>query len=288
MAGDDPRESIQTSFSGSLFAGDFLYAGITDEDEWKALDDSELDALENALREIFEPFPTDRAPNEAQTEYDLIWPVLRCLGWESSLRQQKLSAHGMQDIPDGLLFENEEEKAKANRVSNGSECYEFGLAMVESKRWNRPLDRRSGSEETKPSPQMPLDFAHDSGRTKKPPVLETAPSTQMLRYLRRVDDLTTGKLRWGMLTNGARWRLYFAGARSVSEQFFEVDLARILDIPGHNEDLFQLSEAARSHCLRVFALMFRREAFLPISSESRTFHRLAMDQGRRYEERIAG
>ena len=47
----------------------------------------------------------------------------------------------------------------------------------------------------------------------------------MLRYLRRVDDLTSGKLRWGILTNGSRFRLYYQGARSVSEQFFEADLA---------------------------------------------------------------
>ena len=210
MTGDDPRANLESAFQGSLFANDFLCDGITDEDEWQALDDSELDALENALREIFEPFPTDRSPNEAQTEDDLIWPVLRCLGWESSLRQQNLSARGKQDIPDGLLFENEEEKAKANSVSNGSERYEFGLAMVESKRWNRPLDRRSGSEETEPSPQMPLDFSHAPERAKKPLFLETAPSTQMLRYLRRVDDLTDRQAPLGrILTNGARWRLYF-------------------------------------------------------------------------------
>jgi hypothetical protein len=53
----------------------------------------------------------------------------------------------------------------------------------------------------------------------------------MLRYLRRVDDLTTGKLRWGILTNGARWRLYYQGARSVSEQFFELDLGVVLCNP---------------------------------------------------------
>jgi hypothetical protein len=54
---------------------------------------------------------------------------------------------------------------------------------------------------------------------------EIAPSAQMLRYLRRVEDLTTGKLRWGMLTNGGQWRLYYQGARSVSEQFFELEMA---------------------------------------------------------------
>ena len=109
----------------------------------------------------------------------------------------------------------------------------------------------------------------------------------MLRYLRRVDDLTTGKLRWGMLTNGARWRLYYQGARSVSEQFFELDLAVVLAIPGHDGGLFALSEADRRHWLRVFALVFSRTAFLPTPSDPRTFHQRAIDEGKYYEERVA-
>ena len=88
-------------------------------------------------------------------------------------------------------------KDRANRFAQECKRYELGLAVVESKRWLRPLDRRSGK----------------AGE-------ETAPSTQMLRYLRRIDDLTTGALRWGILTSGARWRHYYQGARSVSEQFF--------------------------------------------------------------------
>ena len=144
MTQNDPRVNMEAVFSGSLFAGDFLCDGIKDEDEWQALDDSELDALENALREIFDHFPTDRSPNEAQTEDDLIWPVLGRLGWTAYLRQQKLSDQGRQDVPDGLLFENEAEKAEANSQQEGANLYEFGLAVVESKRWERPLDRRSG------------------------------------------------------------------------------------------------------------------------------------------------
>ena len=263
MTQNDPRTRFENPFPGSLFANDFLCEAISDLDEWKEFTDSELDDLETALREIFEPFPTNGSPNESQTEDDLIWPVLRCLGWTASLRQQNLSERGRQDVPDGLLFEDETKKAHANGFPEWKR-YEFGLAIVESKRWERPLDRRSGQQGE-----------------------ETAPSTQMLRYLRRVDDLTTGKLRWGVLTNGAHWRLYFSGARSVSEQFFEVDLARILNVPGHNEGLFALSEAARHHWLKVFALMFRREAFLPLTEESRTFHQLAINEGRRYEERVA-
>lgn len=263
MDGDDPRLRLENPFPGSLFAGDFLCEAIGELNEWQEFDDSLLNALENTLRKIFGGFPLGGSPNESQTEDDIIWPILDYLGWKSSLRQQNLSERGREDVPDGLMFESEEAKTHANGFPEWRR-YEFGLAVVESKRWERPLDRRSGSRGE-----------------------ETAPSTQMLRYLRRVDDLTTGQLRWGILTNGAKWRLYFAGARSVSEQFFEIDLARVLNLPGHNDDLFALSESARRHWLKVFALMFRREAFLPTEKHSRTIHERSMDEGRRYEERIA-
>ena len=139
----------------------------------------------------------------------------------------------------------------------------MGLAIVESKRWGLSLDGRAERQ------------------------AKTAPSTQMLRYLRRVDDLTTGRLRWGILTNGARWRLYYQGARSVSEEFCEIDLAAVLDVPGHNEGLFALDTAERRHWLTVFVLLFRRDAFLPTAADPRTFHRRALEEGRYYERRVA-
>ena len=109
----------------------------------------------------------------------------------------------------------------------------------------------------------------------------------MLRYLRRVDDLTTGKLRWGILTNGGRWRLYYSGARSVSEQFFEIDLAALLGVEGQADLLAPRSLQERRHALRLFALVFRREAFLPSPTDQRTFHQRAIDEGKFYEERVA-
>jgi hypothetical protein len=109
----------------------------------------------------------------------------------------------------------------------------------------------------------------------------------MLRYLRRIDDITSGTLRWGILTNGAKWRLYFSGARSVSEQFFELDIAAILDLPGHNDGLFALNEDDRRHWLGVFYLIFRRDAFVPSGADPRTFHEKALEEGRFYEERVA-
>ena len=261
---DRGRMSIATPFHGSLFANDFLQDSVTHLADWRNISAADLDTLEYSVRDVFNGFPSGGSPNESQTEDDLIWPVLAQLGWTASLRQQNLSAHGREDVPDGLLFPDAAAKDRANSFSEEWKRYAFGLAVIESKRWGRPLDRRSGRRGE-----------------------ETAPSTQMLRYLRRVDDLTTGKLRWGILTNGARWRLYYQGARSVSEQFFEMDLAALLDLPGHNEGLFALTRDVHRHWLKVFALVFRLEAFLAGPTDPRTFHQRAIEEGRFYEERVA-
>ena len=253
--------STDTPFQGSLFAQDFLRESVTRLDDWRDIDAA---ALEASVRDVFARFPVAGSPNESQTEDDLIWPVLAHLGWTASLRQQNLSAAGRQDVPDGLLFQDDPAKDRANGCTEEWRRYAFGLAVVESKRWGRPLDRRSDRRGE-----------------------DTAPSTQMLRYLRRVDDLTTGALRWGILTNGTRWRLYYQGARSVSEQFFELDLAALLDLPGHNEGLFALTDAERHHWLKVFVLVFRREAFVAGPTDPRTFHQRAIEDGRFYEERVA-
>lgn len=256
--------SSEIANQGSLFTSDFLTESIQEVSEWNTLGDADLDQFSESIRGHFDRFPISQTPNESQTEDDLIWPILEALGWTDSLRQQNLSPRGREDVPDGLLFESAETKAKANGFPEEWKRYEFGRAVVESKRWARPLDRRSGRRGE-----------------------ETAPSTQMLRYLRRIDDITGGTLRWGILTNGSKWRLYFSGARSVSEQFFELDIAAILDLPGHNDGLFALNEDDRRHWLKVFLLIFRREAFVPAGADPRTFHEKALEEGKFYEERVA-
>ena len=255
---------IENVFQGSLFTSDFLTQSIVSNADWKSISDDDIDALAADLAAVFAAFPVGQSPNETRTEDDLIWPVLRRLGWDQAMRQQNLTVKGRDDVPDGLLFADADTKTQADRFPEEYKRYQFGLAIVESKRWRRPLDRQSGKRGE-----------------------ELAPSTQMLRYLRRVDDLTTGNLRWGILTNGGRWRLYYSGARSVSEQFFELDLAAVLGIAGHGDGLFKLNDDQRRHALRVFALVFRREAFLPSTTDPRTFHVRALEEGKFYEERVA-
>ena len=194
---------IQT---GSLFTRDYLTEAVTQTSAYEQVD---VDGVRSALTSIFHAFPTGQKPTEAKTEDDLIWKVLEVLGWVHHERQVNLSYRGRDNIPDGILFLDAEAKTQANTHTEKWRQYEHGVVVVESKRYERPLDR---------------------GLRKKDEA--TAPSTQMLRYLRRVDDLTSGNLRWGFLTNGSVWRLYYQGARSVSEQFFQIDLASVLQVRG--------------------------------------------------------
>ncbi len=248
---------------GSLFAEDLLADHVGELIEWRDFDAAGLDGFVDDLRAIVERLPADSHPNESQTEDDLIWPILHRLGWTSSLRQQNLEPRGRRHVPDGLLFMSEAVKRRAVRFAAEWERYRFGAAVVESKRWRQPLDSRSGR-----------------------PGEQTAPSSQILRYLRRVDDLTRGALRWGILTNGAQWRLYWAGAQSVSEQFFEIDLAAALGLSGSGGGPSTLSDEERRRELTLFALFFAPAAFAPGAADARTFHRRALDEGHLYQERV--
>jgi len=216
------------------------------------------------LEALLNAFPHATRPNEATTESDLVWPVLEALGWSSWLTQQNLSPRGRDNVPDGLLFIDDAAKGRANEHAEEWKRYEFGAAIVESKRWARPLDRAEG---------------------RKGEERET-PSTQVLRYLRRIDDLTSGALRWGILTNGARWRLYYSGARSTIDDYLEIDLARVM---GLEEDVFDaaIENNERDHWLRVFAVMFSRAAFEREAAGAPSFHDRARREAAFYEERVA-
>jgi len=229
--------------------------------EYAAVDVAQV---REALDQILAGFPHTSRPNEATTEQDFVWPVLGLLGWRDYLTQQNLSASGRVDVPDGLLFIDAEAKAQANAHPEEWRRFEYGAAVMEAKRWGRALDRAEGRK----------------GDDKD------TPSTQLLRYLRRIDDLTNGALRWGILTNGSKWRLYFAGARSTIDDYLEIDLARIIGLDG---DLLDsgVSDMERDHWLRVFATLFARNAFVRAVASAPTFHDRARAEAAFYEERVA-
>ena len=167
-----------------------------------------------------------------------------------------------------LLFPNVDAKTRANLESERGKRFSHGVAIVESKRWDRPLDRTPKG-------------------AKKGDDEREVPSTQILRYLSRAETLSDRRIQWAILTNGRLWRLYYQGAKSRSEEYLEIDLSRLLDVPGLSDLPSERDDSTRAHWLRVFRLMFGRELFAEKGADDRTFHFIALDEGQRWEERVA-
>jgi hypothetical protein len=250
---------------GQLFTQDFLTRGVTETPPYQELDDAAFAAFKAALQGIFQGLDAHSTINEAQTEALVINKVLVELGWgDDTLPQVNSDPKGRAAVPDCLLFADPQKKALAIAETKDDRRYRHGLAILEAKRWLRPLDRGDGQDAFDPD----------------------APSSQMLRYLSRIDVASDRAIKWGMLTNGAIWRLYWQDARSRAEEFFEVDLSAALGVPGIQHEL---DEIEPDHALRLFFLLFHRGAFLPQSWDNtgRTFHAFALNEARLYEEKVS-
>lgn len=250
---------------GKLFSQDFLLHGITSTPIWEQLSETALDDFHEELKRIYTPLSTDSIHNEANTEADIIEKVLNLLEWRDlTLKQVSASSKGRTDVPDFLLFASAEKKQAANAETKEDRRYRHGIAIIEAKKWMRPLDRGDATDRLDPG----------------------TPSNQILRYLSSVEVASERAVRWGMLTNGAVWRLYYQGARSRSEEFLEIDLASLLGVAGTAQDLFGFD--AR-HGLKLFYTLFQRSAFLPQAwdNQTRTFHEYAFNEARLYEEKVS-
>ena len=237
---------------GQLFTHYFLTDGIRTTPEWRASVDDPQDftAFRKGICGLFDSFAGYSAPNEAVTEQDLIRPVLELLGWTEYLAQQ--AAVGNEDIPDHLLFADESAKMSAAGRGKPQDRYADALLVEESKRYGLPLDYRDIDDQIQAS----------------------SPHGQILRYLSTAGITTDDRIRWGILTNGALWRLYDNRARPRASGFFEVNVPAILEDDSEDE-------------LRTFFLLFRRRAFTLDEGATTTFVETALAEGRRYEEQVA-
>jgi hypothetical protein len=255
---------------GGLFTRDFLIEGIRDTETWQAPRDADIATFRVQAKTMLDALAARKNPNEAQTEEDVVYPVLERLGWQHRDVQPNASVKARNDVPDALLFADANAKAAAGKL-NPWERFQHGRCIVEAKRWQRALDRE------------------EKGRKDE----TGTPSSQMLRYLRRVDDITKGGLRWGILTNGRLWRLYRHQGGGTAEQFLEIDLGMALQVEGCEPTLFDRpprgfadDDAWREHVLRLFFVLFAREAFLPMRG-GETFHDIALREGQFWEARVA-
>jgi hypothetical protein len=178
-------------YAGQLFSEHFLTDGIRTTEAYQRLtsDASFTPGVRRRLEEVYQQFPFQASPDEAQTEQDPIFRVLEALGWNRDMWivQPRAARKGRSDVPDMLLLPDLDAKQRANAEPERDQRYRHGVAIVENKRWDRPLDRatqgaRKGDEERE------------------------VPSSQILRYLSRAETLSDRRIQWAILTNGRLWR----------------------------------------------------------------------------------
>jgi hypothetical protein len=202
----------------------------------------EADETFEDLRELYQERRSElEGANERQTEKRFLEPVLERLGWAS---QPQVSTQnlGQRSRPDYALFTSKKIRsdAVAQHGADGDGLYSRAAAFGEAKRWGRPLDRGGGT-----------DMAE--AMSEGDPLSKGTPALQVVGYF------VTSGLDWGILTNGARWRIYYAGAPSRMDTFYEVNLEHIFRLAGGDESE---QEEARKAFLKFYAL-FRAEAFAP-------------------------
>ena len=236
---------------GQLFTHYFLTDGIKATDEWKT-SVSQPDTFakfSTDIADLFEKFARFKDPNEAVTEQDLICPVLELLGWTDYLPQQGTARN--EDIPDYLLFTDANSKQRAAE-HKAEERFQYATVVEESKRFGLSLDSRDKTDK----------------------VQSNSPHGQILRYLATADIESESRIRWGILTNGKVWRLYDYRARPRASGYYEVDLAALIESDNKDE-------------LRIFYLLFHRDALTLQHGATTAFLEAALEEGRRYEEQVA-
>jgi hypothetical protein len=182
-----------------LFADHYLDHVLSARPEWRALAAEAAPALAR-LQAIFAAFVP--STKEAQTEADLIRPVLDALGHTYEV-QPPLQVPGAIHVPDYVFYgETGARDAQKNRVLDKTLPNSGGLAVGDAKHWDRPLDCAQAG-------------AGASGNQN--------PAFQIFWYV-----LHSG-VAWGVLTNGRRWRLVHRDTADRLDVYYEVDLQALVE-----------------------------------------------------------
>ncbi|MEW6419715.1 MAG: TaqI-like C-terminal specificity domain-containing protein [Nitrospirota bacterium] len=204
--------------------------------------DEEVLPIYKAIREIYEKNIVGlRKGNEANTERRFIDKVFNKLGF-GYLNQDKIPEAERRQVPDYFLYSTPNKADKAFEL-RAHEKYGLAISIAEAKRWDHNLNQPS------------------SGTWKAPK--GRYPHQQIRDYINESEQI-----KWGILTNGKEWRLYFKGGRS--SKFFEIDIERCLG------DIQRF---------KYFYALFRPDAFIKDSS-GRCLLDYIFEQSLRFQEDV--
>ncbi|MBI4680906.1 MAG: N-6 DNA methylase, partial [Nitrospirae bacterium] len=204
--------------------------------------DEEVSLLFKAIQNLYKANIIGlRKGNEANTERRFIDKVFDELGY-GFLNQNQIPEAERRQVPDYFLYSSRKDADKAFELSSHMK-YKSALSIAEAKRWDHNLDKPS------------------SGKGKAPG--GRYPHQQIRDYLNESEHI-----KWGILTNGKEWRLYFKEGRS--SKFFEIDIEECL------EDLQRF---------KYFHVLFSPLAFIKNSS-GRCLLDNILDESLRFQEDI--
>ena len=241
-----------------LWSDAFLETEIREQPEYQALleDSAEFDAFVEAARRIVGEVRAISSPDEQLTIERAITPLLAALGWPTPLPKRSLTSR---DEIDLALYADEAQRELSLGTSEREQVLSAD-GIVECKEWGRSLD--------------------GSGSGARPG--ETA-AQQLQRYLLIAGTDSAEALRWGILTNGARWRIYSYRARP-RDRTWEIDLEQLLI----SRTLFdEEPQTDKLHELRVAWLLFRRQSWIPVDGELDSFLDRLLEAGRRRDAKVA-
>jgi hypothetical protein len=184
-----------------LFSDHYLDAILPQRPVWDLLTAPSRAALQTVAA-IFHKYSP--SANEAQTEHDLIRPVLLALGHDFEVQPALKTPDGARR-PDYVFYRDAAAlNANKNRTLDDRLPQQGGFAVGDAKYWDRPLDLTLRSKSA------------DSFTNKNP-------SFQIAFYLQH------SGVAWGILTNGRLWRLYHKDTAHKLDRFYEVDLPALLE-----------------------------------------------------------
>ncbi len=247
----------------SLFNDVYLRKDLPElyKDLWEADDVSEFQYFMNRLRDLATEYGGQERILEKWSETETInnWikHVLNGLGWANNctgiqnpyLEQTSFTHDGKTYRTDILIVDSPKEKQYINKHKNAhekiNEAKESVLIPVEAKYWRRlDQDPKKIEEEKKRNDSKSDDIANVAG-----------PDGQILKYMEII------KKDWGILTDGAIWRLY---SREISSEepgrFFEFNLGRLIQsmlTEANEQDRREVLESAK-----YFYFFFSKTSFI--------------------------
>ena len=240
-----------------LWSDAFLAKDIRENPAYQALaaGDDGFDRFIAAARAALSSMQGIEADEQLTIER-VITPILTALGWSTPLPKRRLTAR---DEIDLALYADDQAREQALTLSPNEQALQ-AAGIVEAKQWNTRLD------------------APGSGARPG----ETA-AQQLQRYLLIAGRDSKEAVRWGILTDGAQWRLYSYRA-NPRDRTWEIDLQPLLVA----DTLFaRVPDDAALHQLRIAYLLLRRDSWTPADGSGESLLDQLLAEGRRADERIA-